>query len=419
MKILFINAVCVSDSPGVIASSKAKEFLNEGHEIMFAYGRDNVVPDWLRPYSYKIGSDLEVNIHGVCTRLFDRHGFCSTKGTEEFLKEAEEFNPDIVWLHNLHGYYINVEKLFKWIKSRPNMRVKWTLHDCWAFTGHCAYFTYAACDKWKTLCKKCPQKNMYPKSFIDNSKSNYERKKELFTGVNDMTIITPSKWLADLVKESYLSEYDVEVVNNTINTDVFKPSPSSFRLDYQLGDKKILLGVASPWSARKGLEHIIKLASMLDDNYVVVLVGLSSEQIKDLPKDFEGIKFIENVGKSSMFSTKHTDVTVDDLPAGQVHFENKNGCAVVQDPRAMRNIIYTNATDKSYSFGANIIAFERTDSAEELAQFYTAADYFVNTTLEENYPTVNLEAIACGTKVITYDTGGSRETLNYMIGNEE
>lgn len=347
MKVLLINAVCGTGSTGKICAAIAQDYEREGHEVKIAYGRDGFVPEQFRKYAVRIGTDMDVRLHGIYTRLTDRHGFGSVASTKEFLKWAEEYNPDVLWLHNIHGYYINIELLFKWIKSRPHMQVKWTLHDCWTFTGHCSHFTFVGCDKWKSACYACPQKREYPASFVsDASRWNYEKKKSLFTGIQDMTIITPSKWLANLVKESFLGEYPVEVVYNTINTDVFKPVSSDFRERYGLDEKKIILGVASTWGVRKGLQDFAKLAEMLDDSYRIVLVGVTAEQAKELPE--------------------------------------------------------------------KIITIYRTNNQQELAEIYTAADVFLNLTYEDNYPTVNLEAQACGTRVISYDTGGCRETLDEL-----
>ena len=345
MKVLLINGVCGTGSTGKICAQLAEDFEKEGHTVKIAYGRDGFVPEQYQKYAVRIGSDLDVRLHGVYTRLTDRHGFAGRAATRKFLRWAEEYNPDLLWLHNIHGYYLNIEMLFQWIKSRPHMQVKWTLHDCWAFTGHCAYFDFAGCDRWKTGCYRCPQKKAYPATaLLDSSAINFEKKRALFTGVPNMTLITPSKWLADLVKESYLGEYPVEVVYNTINTDIFKPTAGDFREKHGLEDKKVILGVASVWEKRKGLEDFVKLAGMLDDGFRIVLVGLTAEQAKQMP--------------------------------------------------------------------ANVIAIPRTNSPQELAQIYTTADVFFNPTYEDNYPTVNLEAQACGTRVVTYDTGGSPETLN-------
>ncbi len=343
MKVLMINSVCGIRSTGRICTDIADRLFADGHEVKIAYGRETV-PDKYRKYAIKIGTDKDQKFHGIRTRLLDEHGFGSKKETVEFLKWADSFDPDLLWLHNIHGYYINVEILFSWIKSRPNMHVKWTLHDCWAFTGHCTYFTMAKCKQWKTHCENCPQKKKYPASiFRDNSKYNFDRKKVAFTGAKNLTLITPSHWLANLVKQSFLKEYSVEVHYNTIDTSVFKPTPGDFRQRYGLQGKKVILGVASVWDERKGLEDFIKLSNMVNDEYAIVLVGLSEKQIKEL-------------------------------------------------------------SDK-------IIAISHTNSTSELAEIYTAADVFFNPTYEDNYPTTNLEAQACGTPCITYKTGGSVESV--------
>lgn len=344
MKVLLINSVCGIGSTGKICGAIAESYEQQGHEVKIAFGRDATVPERFARFAVRIGSNLDVKLHALRTRLLDDHGFGSRAATREFLRWADEYDPDLVWLHNIHGYYINVEILFKWIKSRPKMRVKWTLHDCWAFTGHCAYFTMAGCDKWKTGCEDCPQKSAYPASnLLDRSWSNYARKKRVFTGVQCMTLITPSKWLANLTRESFLREYPVEVCNNTIDVTIFKPTYGDFRERYGLVGKKIILGVASVWDERKGLKDFLALSSQLDECCAIVLVGLSAQQMQNLPE--------------------------------------------------------------------NILGISRTNSAAELAQIYTAADVFFNPTYEDNYPTVNLEAEACGTRVITYDTGGSPETI--------
>lgn len=344
MKVLFINSVCGIGSTGRICTDLAQEYEAKGDEVKIAYGRNAFVPEKYQKYAVRIGTDFDVKWHGVMSRLFDAHGLGSKSATKKFLKWAEKYKPDLLWLHNIHGYYINYELLFEWIKSHPEMKVKWTLHDCWTFTGHCSYFTMAKCDKWKTHCENCTQKKRYPASFfLDSCSQNFDRKKRAFIGVKNMTLITPSKWLADLVKQSFLGEYPVKVRYNTIDTNVFKPTPSDFRERYGLQNKKIVLGVASPWDVRKGLDDFLWLAEKLDDSYKIVLVGLSQKQLESLPK--------------------------------------------------------------------NIIGIQRTHSPQELAEIYTAADVFVNPTYEDNYPTTNLEAQACGTPVITYRTGGSPESV--------
>lgn len=343
---LIINAVCGTGSTGRIAAKIAEEYESKGWEVCFGYGREAYVPESRRKWSVRIGSSLSVRLHGVLTRLFDWHAdrICSWWATWKFLKWAEEWKPDLLWLHNLHGYYINYELLFQWIKRHPEMEVKWTLHDCWAFTGHCSHFLLTDCDRWKAGCYDCPEKGEYPTSrFLSAAKANWERKRNAFCGVKNMTLITPSKWLANLTRESFLKEYPVEVHHNTVDEKVFRHVRSDFKNQVGISGKVMILGVASNWELRKGLEDYVSLRQILDDRYAIVLVGLSISQIKALPQ--------------------------------------------------------------------GVIGLEHTNSVEELVSIYSAADWFFNPTHEDNYPTVNLEARACGCRVVTYDTGGSSETV--------
>lgn len=340
MKVLQINSVCGVGSTGRIATDLYKVLEEQGHECVIAYGR-GTAPEGIK--TIKIGTDFDNYMHVAKTRLFDKHGFGSTKATKEFIKKVKEYDPDVIHLHNIHGYYINIEILFDYLK-KSNKKVIWTLHDCWAFTGHCSHFDYIGCDKWKRECKKCPQKKEYPSSILkDNSNWNYEKKKQLFTSVNNMTIVTPSKWLAGLVKTSFLNKYSIRVINNGIDLEVFKPTKSNFREKYNLQDKIIVLGVASVWTEKKGFDYFLELANRLNDSFKVVIVGLPEKRKVRLTK--------------------------------------------------------------------NILAISRTNNAKELAEIYSAADIFINPTLEDNFPTTNLESLACGTPIITFNTGGSTECL--------
>ncbi|MGI2327622.1 glycosyltransferase [Planococcus sp. YIM B11945] len=345
MKVLQINFVCGIGSTGRIATDIHSLLVEKGYESWIAYGRgeprncNNVL---------KIGSKADTYLHVAKTRIFDKHGFGSKKATEVFIDKVKQLNPDIIHLHNIHGYYINVEVLFNYLKE-SNKKVFWTLHDCWVFTGHCSNFDYIGCNRWETGCYECPQKKEYPKSLVkDNSFENYIKKKELLTGIKNMTIITPSKWLSALVKKSFLKDYPVKVINNGIDLAIFKPTPTSFKKENNLEEKFVILGVANVWGERKGLHYFIELANKIEPDEVVVLVGLTEKQIKSLPK--------------------------------------------------------------------NIIGIRNTESAKQLAEIYTSADIYVNPTLEDNFPTTNLEALACGTPIITFNTGGSIESSLEPIG---
>lgn len=341
MKILMINVVCGIRSTGRICTDLASALEAKGNEVKIAYGRESV-PTQFEKYALKVGTDLDVNLHALKARVFDCSGFGSKRYTRKFIKWVKEYDPDIIHLHNIHGYYIDIEVLFDYLKS-CNKKIIWTLHDCWSFTGHCVYFDFVDCDKWKTGCGHCPQKSEYPARVgFDMSRKNYRRKKELFTGVNNMTLVTPSKWLANLVSKSYMKEYKTKVIYNGIDTNIFRPTKTSIKEKYNCQDKKIILGVAAVWDKRKGLNIFIELSKYLERDYQIILVGLSQTQIRNLP--------------------------------------------------------------------CNIIGIERTNDIHELVELYSAAYVFVNPTLEDNYPTTNIEAISCGTPVITYKTGGSTES---------
>ena len=346
-----INTV-PNGSTGGIMMKEHRELLAAGQESYAFWGRGRKADN---PNEMKFASDVEVKLDVLQTRIDGKAGFHSKAATKCLLARLDEIKPDVVHLHNVHGYYINVEMLFEWLANQ-DCDVQWTLHDCWAFTGHCAYFTYAKCSQWKDLCahsKPCSQLNTYPKTFSKVSCSwSFLQKKRLFNliPIERMNLITPSQWLADLVGESFLSNFPVEVRHNTIDTAVFKPTPSDFRERWGIGGKFMILGVASPWTERKGLNDFIKLAGELDfENYIIVLVGLSKKQIEKLPE--------------------------------------------------------------------GIVGLVRTDSREELAGIYSTADVFFNPTAEDNFPTVNLEAEACGTPVLTYDTGGCSETIHDEISH--
>lgn len=287
MKYLFINSVAGFGSTGRIAAEKCRELMREGHRCVLAFGREKANCDDIPTVA--IGSSLDFKVHALRNRIFDDHGFGSKSATAQFLSWVRQYDPDVIWLHNVHGYYIHIGLLFDYLRT-CGKKIIWTLHDCWAFTGHCAYFDFVGCDKWKTGCESCPQKKGYPASLIfDNSKTNFQKKKALFTGIPNLSLEVPSHWLEDRVKRSFLKDYPVEVRYHTIDREIFKPTPGDFREKYGLEEKKIVLGVASVWDGRKGLEDFIQLSDMLPDDHKIVLVGLSDSQIAALPGKILGL----------------------------------------------------------------------------------------------------------------------------------
>lgn len=414
MKILFINEVCGITSTGRITCELADKLTAEGHECRIAYGRKGQVPERWQHYGVRIGGDWDVRLHALQTRLFDLCGFGSAAPTRRFLAWADTFDPDLIWIHNLHGYYIQVELLFAWLKSRPQTPVRWTLHDCWAFTGHCTYFSYAACEQWKSGCTRCSQLRSYPKCVgLANVRKNYERKKAAFTGAPNLTLLTPSRWLADLVKQSFLKEYPVEVHYNDINTSIFKPSPSNFRQQYGLQDKIVLLGVANVWDERKGLLDFIRLAGMLDDRFALVLVGLKPAQIKQIGRMLPGCRqIVQEESGVVTYGPQATDEKCVEIPLRPVQESRVVEPGVENLYQALTGAAYAGTVQQPLPMAIHsLICVPRTHNAQQLAKVYTAANWLLNPTREDNYPTVNLEAQACGTRVLTYRTGGAPETI--------
>lgn len=341
MKIAQINTVCGNGSVGRITVDIYHALEKKGHEGKIYYGR-RTAPEGIR--AERFGSDMELGQHVLSTFLTGHHGFASKGQTKKLIAALKAYDPDLIHLHNVHGFYVNIELLFEFLKSfgKP---VVWTLHDCWSFTGHCAYFDLAGCEKWKRGCEHCPQyRKAYPYALLrDASRENYARKKAAFGGVKGLTIVTPSRWLAGLVKESFLKEYPVRVIPNGIDLDVFCPQNATAYPKYRI------LGAANVWDERKGLVFFEELWKRLEhDKYEITVAGVSDKQKKHLPEGMKAIGYTKNI--------------------------------------------------------------------RELVQLYSDADVYVNPTLEDNFPTTNLEALACGTPVVTFETGGSMEALDETCG---
>ena len=286
-----------------------------------------------------------MRLHGLETRLLDNHGLASRRATRKFLAEIDKIKPDIIHLHNIHGYYLNYKILFDYI-AEQKIPVVWTLHDCWSFTGHCAHFIFAGCDKWLTGCDdKCVCKRDYPGTLLcSRSAINYKDKKQAFTKPSNVTMVPASDWLASLVRQSFLGVHKVHRIYNGVDLAVFKPQ------EVECGERKLLLGVSSVWSPSKGLDDFFQLRRLLPkEKYEIVLIGMEPEQISALPEGITG------------------------LP--------------------------------------------RTNGVEELVKWYCKADVFVNPSHADTFPTVNLEALACGTPIVTYSgTGGSAEAVDSNTG---
>lgn len=348
--IVSINSV-KNGSTGNIMNSLAREGRKRGYKVYTScagnlYQRG--LPTECSEYHLYIGGIFENKLHKTLGSIFGG-GCYSQIGTKIFIHRLKKIRPDLIHIHNLHSNYINLKLLFQYLK-KTGIPVVWTLHDCWAFTGHCPHFDMVGCYKWKQKCRNCQQYREYPEALFDDAYFMYGLKKEAFTGVPSLTLVTPSEWLASLVRQSFLKDYPVKVIHNGISLSVFQHRDSNFREEYGIcQNQKILLGVSFSWGLRKGLDIFVDLAEKLDvKQYRIVLVGTNAELDRQLPESIVSIHFTEN----------------------QV----------------------------------------------ELSKIYSAADVFVNPTREDNFPTVNMEALACGTPVVTFDTGGSPEIIDSSCG---
>lgn len=296
----------------------------------------------------RVETDFGNKIHVLHTRLFDRQGFASGRATKKLISAIEDYKPDVIHLHNLHGYYLNLPMLFTYL-AKSAVPVVWTLHDCWAYTGHCVYSDFIGCEKWKTACFACPKKNTYPQSWLlDSSRRNYNDKKKLFTSLKNLTVVTVSDWLKGEVQKSFMGDYPIKRIYNGIDRTVFKPTESNIREKLGVGNKFLMLGAADTWSERTGDTYFYRLAEELKPDEAIVMIGFKKEELPDVPK--------------------------------------------------------------------NIIALERTDSVEELAQLYSAADVVLNPSYEQTFGLVTAEAMACGTPVIVLNSTALPELVDDSCG---
>jgi len=334
MLILQVNVTANWGSTGRIAEQIGLAAMEAGWESYIAYGRHlNDSASRL----IKVGSYPIVLEHYVEHRLADNEGLASRCSTKRLIDQIKEISPDIIHLQNIHDHYLNYQILFEYLNS-TSIPVVWTFHDCWAFTGHCHYFDAAECDKWMNKCYSCP----LSRTLLDRSTRNFLLKKTLFTSNQNLTIVPVSYWLKDHVMNSFLKEKNIRVIHNGIDINRFHP------LHKVHGQIFTILGVSNVWEERKGLKDFVRLRELLDDSIHVRLIGLTPDQIKQLPEGIEGMT--------------------------------------------------------------------RTSSVEELVEAYSSADVLVNPTYADTFPTVNLEALACGTPVITYQTGGSPEAVDENTG---
>lgn len=336
--LLQINITANWGSTGKIAEQIGLCAMAHGWKSYIAYGR------WCnlsKSHLIKVGNKLDMYMHYGEQRIRDNEGLCSRRATKRLIRFICVINPDVVQLHNIHDHYLNYRLLFEYL-NKTDIKVVWTFHDCWAFTGHCYHFVQERCDKWKTECFECIKRN----NFIDRSRQNFLLKKSLFLNNRNLTIIPVSQWMGDLVKESFFKNKRFQVIRNGVDLKTFVPICA--KTSDKDGRFKII-AISNVWLPYKGEFDIYKLRSMLpEDEYDITMVGLSKEQVKNLPAGIRGIR--------------------------------------------------------------------RTQNVQELVQLYSESNVLINPTYADTFPTVNIEALACGTPVITYKTGGSPEAVDEKTG---
>ena len=292
MKVFEINTVCGTGSTGRIAVDLAKMLEEHGDLCCIAFSRGSAPKD---VDTYLFGNKAEIYWHGIMTRITDRHGMYSKGATRQLIEKIKEYKPDLIHLHNVHGYYLNIELLFDFLKDYGKP-VVWTLHDCWTYTGHCSHYTCVECNKWQSECYSCPLKGDYPGSLIlDNSTANYRTKKKLFTAVSNMHLVTPSEWLKQEVEKSFFKDIPCTAIPNGIEIEKFTYTESNLREKLGLQNKKVILGVANVWTKQKGFEDFIQLSQILDESYKLVMIGVDEKRKKLLPSNILALERTKNI----------------------------------------------------------------------------------------------------------------------------
>ena len=344
MKVVQINAIYGAKSTGVI--------MKDIHEMLLKDGQDSYVVAPLfaeeTKNSYKIGNILDYKIHALLTRITGKQAYYSCCSTRKLIKYLDEIQPDIIHFHNLHGNYINLNMLMKYI-HRKNISLVITMHDCWFFTGKCFHYVEEGCQKWQNGCFECPRKRKdVPNWFLDHSKKVYSDKKKYIQQIEDVTIVGPSQWICDEANKTFMKEKNICCIYNGVDKGVFKEGTQNYKKENRLENKFIILGMANKWLHPKNKTLVQTIIDNLKEDDLIILLGVEA---KDVPFETSKIKTIP----------------------------------YIEDRR-------------------------------KLADIYDSADVFVNLTLADTFPTVNMEAICCGTPVVTHDVGGCIETIEEETG---
>ena len=349
MRLLQINTTATGAAPAAVACSIALATDAAGGESLLCYGRGPQPGASVN--AVRFGTPMGVAAHGLRTRLLDGHGLGSKAATLELLRIIERYQPTHIHLHNLHGYYLHYPTLGGYLRH-CGLPITWTMHDCWAMTGHCAYPSEHSCDRWMTGCHKCPARRTYPGSWLlDASATNHRTKIVAFSDIPQMEIHAVSHWLSAQLERSYLSQYPITVHHPDADPRIFSPAPGRQAIRRQLGvadSEKLILGVANFAEPRKGFRDFLALRDIMPEGWKFLMVGLTSQQLHSLPE--------------------------------------------------------------------GIVGSPRIRSTEQLRQMYTAADILFHPTRADTYSMTIREAALCGTPSVVYDTCGAHEALVPGLG---
>lgn len=348
--LMLINATCNWGSTGHIAENIAKCAQENGWSCYIAHGARYINPSSIKTYT--VGSKLDNILHASLSVFLGRHGLGSCVATHRLVNFIKKVHPDVIHLHNIHGYYINYPILFKYLKE-SGIPVVWTFHDCWAMTGQCTHFVSVGCNKWKSSngCYNCPLLGVSYKTYIDRTKKNWLLKKNLFTSLEKLTIVPVSHWLEGVVKESFFKNKHIQTIHNGVDTDVFVPleKDSISVVKYGLNNEQYVLGVSTDWSEKKGLFDYCKLAAQMPQGIKIALLGLDDNKIHEV---------------------------------------------------------------KQYG----IVGIRRTDNINELVNLYNGALAVTSLSYEETFGLTTVEGFACGTPGIVYNATASPELITPETG---
>lgn len=345
--VLQINEALAVTSTGHIVEELGRAAEQAGWVCYAAHGARYHKPSAL--HHITLGTRWSEYLHGLLSLIANAHGLGSRIATQKLIKTIEAVRPDIIHLHNLHGYYLNYPMLMQYL-AQAQIPVVWTLHDCWTMTGHCAHFASCDCTQWETECHDCPLYADYPRAFgAWHTRRNFSLKKELFTAIPNTHIVCVSNWLSSIAKKSLLSPLPIQTIYNGVDTQLFRPcDTTSLRESVHAQGKKVLLGVASIWNEHKGLYDYIRIAKRLDaQQYLLILIGIDN---------------------------------------------------------------------KKHLFPDNVLCVARTETREELAEYYSMADALLCLSHQETFGLTLAEAMAAGTPCVAYDRTAMSEIVTQETG---